>query len=228
MPNIDRRRDDAMGPPAPQSGPPPQAERFVRAMEQIAIDARQRDAAHPPQPAPAQPTGAQPAAPGAPPTVIYINNTTGPGQVGAAPGGPTPEVHYHTTVQQSPRGTMTPRYQRKGTSAFGAASVMLGVVACVAVWTPGYETTAFPVAALGAGLGALGWLLAVLLGRTGASLPFAGIFISLIALGLSVVGKEATQPYLDELKSKAETVIEEGKKHLPKTSEGVEGASGVK
>jgi hypothetical protein len=187
-------------------------------MEQIAIDARERHAAPPAQPNPAQAT--QSSSPGSPPTVIYINNTTGPGPVGAAPGGPTPEVHYHTTVHQTPRGGFTPRSQRKGTSAFGAASVVLGIVACVTIWTPGLEASGFPLSVLGAGLGALGWLLAVLLGRTGASLPFAGVFISLIALGVSVIGKEATQPYLDELKSKAETVIEEGKKHLPTTPEG--------
>jgi len=208
MGDIERRRNEADVPagqvrPVVPAGTGAPAERFVRVVEQIAIDAARREPGVTPQ---------NPAGPA--PTVIYINNASGPAQ--AAPPAPPPtEVHYHTTVHQNARGASSSRALRKGTSTFGLAAVMFGIVSCVACWTSVAQSVAFPVGVLGVALGALGWLTAVLLGRTGAAMPFAGMLLSALGLFISVVGREAAQPILDELKSKAQDVVNEGRNLLP-------------
>lgn len=98
----------------------------------------------------------------------------------AAPASPPPEVHYHTTVHH----TAPTRGPRRGLSFFGTAALVLGGLGCAANYLPQAAMFVKPLAMAGLTAGGLGLLGAILRGRAGKGIPFLGLLVSAVALGL--------------------------------------------
>ncbi|HEY1922245.1 MAG TPA: DUF308 domain-containing protein [Tepidisphaeraceae bacterium] len=81
---------------------------------------------------------------------------------------------------------------QKGTSGFGIAALILGIIAAIFCWIPFLGLLSVPVAALGLLIGIIGFLVSMLGRRSGVGMPVAGSMISLIAIVLAVVSTAGT------------------------------------
>jgi hypothetical protein len=149
---------------------------------------------------------------------IVIQNILPPGGQNAAsqgPAAPMPPIAAGGQFQAPPRplyeqyARPRPRGRSKGTSALGAVSLALGVIAIAAYWLPGLAAATVPIAMIGFALAALGWVISILLGRSSAGVPFAGLIVCAIALGVSARGPGGWRDWAGRLRGSVKTTIDQ-------------------
>jgi hypothetical protein len=115
---------------------------------------------------------------------------------------PPPQVvhhhHHHTTQVILPARPR--RRPARGTSFLGTLGLVVGGLGCAAACLPPVVASAHYIALAGLGMAALAWLAAVLLRRTGATMPFAGMVVSAVAYGLWLFNAGQAQPTYDRLR----------------------------
>jgi hypothetical protein len=86
------------------------------------------------------------------------------------------------------------RHRQPGTSVLGAASLLLGIAACVIYWVPlplrGIGGAVVPMALMGCALGVAGAAVALIFGRSRMGLPVLGVLACVVAAGVAVVGPD--------------------------------------
>jgi hypothetical protein len=102
-----------------------------------------------------------------------------------------PVVHVRTPVA-------------KGTSGFGIAALVLGIVAVLVCWVPLLGTVAIPIGVLGIVIGGLGFLVSLIGGKSGVGMPFAGMVICGLAVFISFSMTKATVSALDQVAKAAD------------------------
>jgi hypothetical protein len=74
------------------------------------------------------------------------------------------------------------RSEHKGTSGFGIAALILGVIAVLFCWVPFVGLLALPIAGIGTLLAVIGFVISAAGGKSGVGMPFAGGTICILAI----------------------------------------------
>jgi hypothetical protein len=91
---------------------------------------------------------------------------------------------------QSVSTTVIVQQQSKGTSGFGVASLVIGILALIGSWIPFLNVVSLLFGILGAIFGFVGILVSAIGKRSGVGMPIAGLVISIVsvAIALLVIG----------------------------------------
>ncbi len=103
---------------------------------------------------------------------------------------PAPTVPHPSAAQPALVGVYvaTP----KGTSGFGIAALVLGILACLGCWIPFLGILSIPLGALGILFGIAGFLVSATGRRSGIGMPVAGTVICVVAVAIAITSTLAT------------------------------------
>jgi hypothetical protein len=103
------------------------------------------------------------------------------------------------------------RHRQPGTSVLGAASLLLGIAACVVYWVPlplrGIGGAVVPMALMGCALGVAGAVLALIFGRSRMGLPVLGMLVCVVAAGVAVVGPDQLNAWWAQARLAARGIV---------------------
>lgn len=83
-------------------------------------------------------------------------------------------------------------HQQRGTSGWGIAALVLGIIALLFCWVPFVGLLSMPIAAIGALLAIVGAIVSLAGGRSGIGMPMAGLLICILSIGVAVFSSGAT------------------------------------
>jgi hypothetical protein len=147
------------------------------------------------------------------PSPTITHHGPAPSTLGGAYGGQVPPIMAGQPFKPPARqvqvryGGVAPRYRQRGTSALGAAALMLGIAACVMYWVPSVASATVPIAMVGFAFGVAGAVVAFVFGRSRVGLPMTGVLVCAVAAGIAVAGPDQLRTWWVKARIAAHGII---------------------